>query len=164
MPKDKIISTIDFFYPLFRKFMPLQTFRYAACGGGNTILSILVFNFSDTIIFKEEDVHIGIAVLKSYNAALFISFCISFTVGFLLMKYVVFVDSNIKGRIQLFRYLVTYCVNLVLMYLLLKLFVEYANLDKWAAQLITTAVVITLSYLAQKHFTFRTKKAVNEDL
>jgi putative flippase GtrA len=157
MPKNKIIAFIDFFYPPFSKLMPEQTFRYAACGGSNTLLSILVFNFSDAILFNEENVHIGAVVLKSYNAALFISFCISFIVGFVLMKFVVFVDSNLRGRIQLFRYLVTYLVNLALMYFLMKLLVEYAHLDKWAAQLFTTAIVITISYIAQKHFTFRTK-------
>jgi putative flippase GtrA len=157
MPKDKIIALVDFFYPLFRKFMPLQTYRYAACGGGNTILSIAVFNIADSLIFKEQDVNIGVAVLKSYNAALFVSFCISFITGFLLMKFVVFVDSNLRGRIQLFRYLVSYVVNLILMYLLLKLLVEYAHIDKWLAQLITTSIVITISYLGQKHFTFKVK-------
>ncbi|HCL82631.1 MAG TPA: phenylalanine 4-monooxygenase, partial [Chitinophagaceae bacterium] len=38
MPKKEIIALIDFFYPPFRKFISLQTFRYAACGGANTIL------------------------------------------------------------------------------------------------------------------------------
>jgi putative flippase GtrA len=74
------------------------------------------------------------------------------------MKFVVFTKSNIKGRVQVFRYLISYLVNLGLMYFLMKILVEYANLDKWAAQLITTAVVLTLSYLTQKHFSFGTKK------
>ena len=158
MPKDKIIAFIDFFYPPFRRFMPEQTFRYAACGGANTVLSILVFNFSHYFIFKEDNVDIGFVVLKSYNAALFVSFCISFTVGFLLMKFVVFVDSNLRSRIQLFRYFVAYLVNLFLSYFLLKIFVEYAKLDAVIAQLITTVIVIAISYLSQKHFTFKTKK------
>jgi len=138
--------------------MPEQTFRYAACGGGNTVLAILVFNLSHTFIFKEDTVDTGFVVLKSYNAALFVSFCISFVIGFLLMKFVVFVDSNLKGRIQLFRYLVAYLVNLVLSYFLMKLFVEYVKINATIAQLITTVVVIAISYLSQKHFSFRTKK------
>ncbi len=161
MPKDKIIAFIDFFYPPFRKLMPEQTFRYAACGGANTVLAILVFNFSHYFIFKEDNVDIGFIVLKSYNAALFISFCLSFTTGFLLMKFVVFVDSNLRGRIQLFRYLVAYLVNLALSYFLMKIFVEYAALDAVVAQLITTVVVIAISYLSQKHFSFKVKKEGN---
>jgi putative flippase GtrA len=158
MPKDKIIALIDFFYPLFRRLMPLQTFRYAACGGGNTILAIIVFNLSNTLLFEGDNVDLGFVVLKSYNAALFVSFCVSFTVGFLLMKYVVFTASNIKGRVQLFRYLVSYLVNLALSYFLMKILVEYASINATVAQLITTVVVIALGYLTQKHFSFGTKK------
>lgn len=158
MPKDKIIAFIDFFYPPFKKFMPEQTFRYAACGGGNTVLAIVVFNIFHLFVFKNENVNLGFLVLKPYNAALFVSFCVSFTVGFLLMKYVVFVDSNLKGRIQLFRYLVSYLVNLVLSYFLMKLFIEVLHLNAGVAQLVTTVVIITISYLSQKHFTFRVKQ------
>ena len=43
MPKDRIIAFIDFFYPPFRKLMPEQTFRYAACGGANTVLGLTIY-------------------------------------------------------------------------------------------------------------------------
>ncbi len=158
MAKDKIIALIDFFYPPFRRFMPQQTFRYAACGGGNTVLGIVIFNVCYKYIFNEENVTAGFLVVKPHNAALFISFCISFVVGFTLSKFVVFTDSNIRGRIQLFRYFVTYLVNLMLSYFLMKIFVEFAHLNVMASQLITTAVIIAVSYLSQKHFTFKTGK------
>lgn len=157
MPKSVIIKFIDFFYPPFRKLMPEQTFRYAACGGSNTLLAIIVFNISHQYIFEGDNVSVGPLVMKSYNAALFLSFCVSFITGFLLMKFVVFVDSNLKGRIQLFRYLLAYLVNLMLSYFLMKFFVEYAAINATVAQLITTAVVITISYLTQKHFSFKVK-------
>jgi len=157
LPKKTIITFIDFFYPPFRKLMPEQTFRYAACGGANTVFAIIVFNLAHQYIFKGDNVDVGPLVIKSYNAALFLSFCISFIIGFLLMKFVVFVDSNLRGRIQLFRYLVAYFVNLVLSYLLMKFFVEYAAINAMVAQLITTVVVITVSYLSQKHFSFKVK-------
>lgn len=157
MPKDKLIAFINFFYPLFRRFMPEQTYRYAVCGGTNTLLSIVVFNLFFKLVFREQNVHLGFIVLKPYNAALFISFCVSFIVGFLLLKYLVFVDSNLKGRIQLFRYLMAYLVNLVIMYFLMKVFVEFLHIEPNIAQLITTAVVITISYISQKHFTFKVK-------
>jgi putative flippase GtrA len=157
MPKKAIIAFIDLFYPPFRRMMPEQTFRYAACGGANTVLAIVVFNLAHQYIFEGENVSVGPLVIKSYNAALFLSFCISFIIGFLLMKFVVFVDSNLRGRIQLFRYLVTYFVNLVLSYLLMKFFIEFAKINAMVAQLITTVVVIAVSYLSQKHFSFKVK-------
>ncbi len=158
MAKEKIIAFIDFFYPPFRRFMPEQTFRYAACGGVNTLLGLALFKILLTCVFKNENVELGFYTLKPHNAALFVSFCVNFIVGFILMKYVVFVDSNLKGRIQLFRYLLSFVFNLALNYFLLKIFVEVLVWKPFLSQCITTVIIITISYLSQKHFTFKVKQ------
>ena len=157
MTKDKIIAFIDFFYPLFRKLMPEQTFRYAACGGANTVLGLALFKILLVFVFKYENVELGFYTLKQHNAALFISFCVNFMVGFLLMRYVVFVDSNLKGRIQFFRYGLTFVFNLVLNYFLLKIFVEVFGWWPFLSQCLTTLIIVTISYLSQKHFSFKKK-------
>lgn len=155
-----IIWFIDLFYPPFRKLMPEQTFRYAVCGGGNTVLGLLIYFISYQYVLKKENLDLGFFAFKPHIAALFISFCINFVVGFILMKFVVFVDSNLKGRIQLFRYFVAFAVNLVLNYLLLKLFVEILYMNVLLSQFITTCIVVAISYLSQKHFSFKVKAPV----
>ena len=157
MPKNKIIAFIDFFYPPFRKLMPEQTFRYAACGGANTVLGLALFKILLVYFFKGENVELEFYTLKPHNAALFISCCVNFLVGFVLMKYVVFVDSNLKGRIQLFRYGLSFVFNLTLNYFILKIFVEMFGWWPFLSQCITTAIIITISYLSQKHFSFKVK-------
>ncbi len=157
MPKDRIIQFIDLFYPPFRRFMPEQTFRYAACGGANTVLGLAVYFIFYQYIFKGEVFDFGFFAFKPHIAALLVSFCINFIVGFLLMKYVVFVDSNLRGRIQLLRYFLSFAFNLVINYGLLKLFVEVWEMNALVSQLITTCIVILISYLSQKHFTFKVK-------
>lgn len=158
MPNSKIISFIDFFYPPFKKLMPEQTFRYAACGGANTLLGLALFKILLEFVFKNQNVELGFYTLKPHNAALFISFIVNFLVGFILMKYVVFVDSNLKGRIQLFRYGLAFVFNLTLNYFLLKIFVEVFGWKAFLSQCITTCIIITISYLSQKHFSFKVKK------
>lgn len=138
--------------------MPEQTFRYAACGGGNMVLGLIVYFVFYRFVFREQDFDFGFYAFKPHIAALFVSFCVSFTVGFLLMKYVVFVDSNLKGRIQLFRYFVSFGFNLFVDYILLKLFVEVLHIDAIISKLISTCVVVLISYLSQKHFSFKVKK------
>jgi|SRR6516225_5398593 len=155
MPKKLIISFIDFFYPPFRKFIPLQTFRYAACGGGNTLLGFLIYLFSYKFVFQEHDFNFGFYAFKPHIAALITAFLFNFPIGFLLMKYVVFVDSNLRGRIQLFRYFFVFLSNLFLNYVLLKILVEYLFINAIVAQVVSTVVVIFISYLLQRHFTFR---------
>lgn len=161
MAKQRIIAFIDFFYPPFRKLMPEQTFRYAACGGANTLLGLVLFKILIGYVFEGQNVELGFYTLKPHNAALFISFCVNFVIGFTLMKYVVFVDSDLKGRIQLFRYGLAFVFNLTLNYFMLKIFVEVFGWKAFLSQCITTAVIITISYLSQKHFSFR-KKAGKE--
>ena len=152
-----IIWFIDLFYPPFRKYMPEQTFRYAFCGGTNTVLGLAIFYVFLKLVFREQVVDLGFYVFEAYTVALVISFCVNFTVGFLLMKYVVFVDSNIKGRIQIFRYFLSFSFNLFLNYGMLKLLVEVLKQDALISQIITTCIVIMLSYLSQRHFSFKVK-------
>ncbi|MEP7163766.1 MAG: GtrA family protein [Ferruginibacter sp.] len=156
--KQKLTSVLEFFYPPFQKLMPIQTFRYAACGGMNTVLGLSIYFVGYLVIFAKKDFDFGFFAFKPHIAALFLSFCFSFTVGFLLNKYVVFTGSNLKGRIQLFRYFISYALSLVINYLLLKLFVELFLWNALISQLITTAIIITISFFTQKHFSFREKK------
>jgi putative flippase GtrA len=149
------MPVIDFFYPPFKGIMDLQTFRYAACGGSNTLLGLVVYFISFKYLLHEKNLDLGFYAFKPHIAALFISFVINFCVGFFLMKYVVFTQSNIKGRIQLFRYLFFFVVCLFLNYILLKIFVEYLHIYAIIAQVITTAIVVVFSYIVQKHYTFR---------
>jgi putative flippase GtrA len=157
--RDLVLPLIDFFYPLFRKIMPLQTFRYAVCGGTNAVLGLVLYYVFFKYILKEQDLDLGFYAFKSHQAALFLSFCINFPFGFFLMKYVVFSNSNVKGRIQLFRYFSLYLFTLVLNYILLKVFVENLHVYPTIAQLISAVIVIAISYLSQRHFTFRIKDA-----
>ena len=157
-----ITAVIDFFYPPFRRWMPLQTFRYAAAGGGNTLLGFVVYYVAYHYLLGEQSLNLGFYAFKSHVAALLASFAVSFPVGFLLSKFVVFNDSNLCGRVQLFRYFMICLFNLALNYILLKILVEYFRIYPVLAQIITTAVVVVFSYLAQRHFSFRNSPPVRD--
>lgn len=137
--------------------MPIQTFRYAACGGTNTLLGLAIYWVSLHFIFDNRIFDFKIYALKPHNAALFFSSGIAFLIGFLLNKYIVFTASNLRGRIQLFRYALSFFFSLTVNYFILKLFVEAFLWKPFLSQVITTCIVIAISYMSQKHFTFRTK-------
>jgi putative flippase GtrA len=154
--RDFILPIIDFFYPPFRGFMTLQTFRYAASGSGNTLLGFLIYFISYKYILQEKQLDLGFYAFKAHVAALLLSFSITFWIGFFMSKYVVFNDSQMKGRIQLFRYFMICLFNLAINYILLKILVERAHIYPVLAQVLTTTIVILFSYLAQRHFSFKT--------
>ena len=139
--------------------MPLQTFRYAVCGGSNMVLDILLYYISYNFILHKQILDLGFYAFKPHIAALFMAFCVSFPIGFLLSKYVVFKDSFLRGRIQLFRYMLVVAINLLLNYSFLKVLVEYMQFYPTISRIFATFFIVTFSYISQKHFRFRSLKS-----
>lgn len=159
MIKSGINYIIDFFYVPFKKIMPLGTFRYAACGGINVVLDIGLFFIFYNYVFHKQILHLGFLAFQPHIAAFFCSFLITFPVGFLLSKYIVWTGSNLRGHVQLFRYFLVVMSNFFINYIFIKLFVEYFNIYPTIAKGLTTVLVIIFSYISQKHYTFKVKNA-----
>lgn len=153
--KSTILKVIDAFYPLFKKLMPMQTFRYAACGGGNTFLNILIYFISYNFILKKAIVHLPIIAISPHIAAFIIAFFITFPIGYYLNIFVVFEGSSLKKRIQLFRYFLVVLICILLNYLFLKLFVESLGWYPTPSMIASTALVIVFSYFSQRNFSFK---------
>ncbi|CAN5237971.1 hypothetical protein BH09BAC2_BH09BAC2_11850 [soil metagenome] len=152
-----IISVLDFFYPPFRRYLSKQNYRYLACGGSNVVLDIIIYFISFHYILKEQNLHLGFLAFKPHIAALLMAFTVSFPTGFLLSKFVVFESSELRGRVQLIRYMLVVAICLVLNYIFLKILVEYMHFYPTVARIFATCIIVTFSYLSQKHFTFRDK-------
>lgn len=150
-----ILRIVDSFYPLFKSVMPLQTFRYAACGGGNTVLSILIFSISYNFILEKQLVHIGSVAISAHIFSFIISFCITFPIGFYLSRYVVWQQAMASKRIQLFRYFLVVAACVLINYFLLNFFVVYLGWWPTVSNIVVSIVVIAFSYLTQRHFSFK---------
>lgn len=155
-----LLSVIDWFYPPFRRIMPLQTFRYAACGGGNTSLDIFIYWVSYKYLLHQEVIHLPVYAVSREIAAQLMAFCVSFPTGFFLMRNLVFPESDLRGRVQLFRYLMLVLVCLLLNVVFIKFFVSICHVYPPFAKVLSTVFVVAFSYLTQKHFTFRVKRRV----
>jgi putative flippase GtrA len=156
--KNLILTVIDFFYPLFKRFMPLQTFRYAACGGATTLLDIILYHIFEESFEAKGIVRFATFAISPHIAALIAAFCITFPIGFYNSRYVVFTESNLRGRVQLIRYFSLVMACMALNYMFIKFFVEQLHIEPTLSKILTSIIVITFSYLSQKHFTFRIKK------
>ncbi len=153
-----INSFIEFFYFDFFKFIPLQTFKYLACGGSTAVLDIGVYFISYNFIFHKQPVPIGGIMMGAHIAAFIVSFLISFPYGFIMNKFIVFTTSELRGRVQLFRYGLTVISCIGLNYLFLKLFVEGFGWFATPSKILTTALVAVYSYFTQQYFSFKVKK------
>lgn len=151
-----ILSIINWFYKPFKKYIPAETFRYAVCGGANTVFDIFLYFINYNYILDRKFIHFKFITISPHIAAFFMAFCITFPTGFFLSKYITFSHSELRGRIQLFRYGLTVLMCILLNYVFLKLFVEYLGWYPTFSKIITTVIVVVYSYFSQKYFTFRT--------
>jgi putative flippase GtrA len=153
-----ILSVVDFFYPFFRSLMPLQTFRYAACGGFNTVLDISLFFVSYNFILDKQPLHLGFLTIGPHIAAFLIGFMVTFPIGFYLSRYVVFQETSVRKAKQLAKYFTVVFACLLLNYAFLKLFVDLFGWYPTPSKILTTVFVVAFSYVSQKNFTFRPQK------
>lgn len=142
--------------------MPVQTFRYAACGGGNVLWGIFLYAIGYNFLFQKHNVDLGHwpvvkhVVIKSYIAADYLfALWINFFTGFYLNRYIVFTGSNLQKHVQLFRYGVIVVLNMVFNYILLKLFVQIFHWYPTPSKITTTLILIVFSYYSQKYFSFK---------
>lgn len=146
---------IDFFYPAVRRLMPLQTFRYAACGGLNMVLDAVLYYVALHFLFAERDVPLGFFVLSAEMAALAVVFPITFFNGFWLNRNVAFRGSPLHTGVQLWRYALSVTGSIVLTTVFMKLLIDVCGVWPTPSKVLTTLLVAAYSYLMQKYFTFR---------
>lgn len=156
--RKRALMVIDFFYPPFKKWFTLHTFRYMASGGITAATGIIGYFLIYNYILHQQDVSIGNYLITAHIAALAIESVSTFIVGFTLNKYLVFTQSNLKGRIQLFRYATVVATNILLNYALMKILVEGFQFYPTIAKTLITIVLAVFSYFSQKYFSFRVKK------
>lgn len=150
-----IRTAIDFFYPLCRKYMSLQFFRYGVTGAANLVFDWVLYFLIYTFILQHRMLHLGFVTISSHIATLGIKFPITLLSGFLLQKYVTFTVSDLRGRVQLFRYLVVVMVNLLINYAGLKLLVDELGVFPSISNVMVSIFTVFISYFAQKKYTFK---------
>ncbi|MDR2680891.1 MAG: GtrA family protein [Tannerella sp.] len=150
-----IQKAIDFTYPLFRKFMPLQMYRYGVCGCTNVMFDWVLYFFTYNFILKYRLVDLGAVTLSPHIASLIIIFPVVTFWGFLLQKYVTFTASDLRGRVQLMRYFMVILVNLLINYIGLKIMVDGLGFFPTPSKMIITVVTVICSYIGQNKFTFK---------
>jgi putative flippase GtrA len=157
-----LLRIIDFFYPPFSRWLPIHTFRYIVSGGTTATSGIVSFYVFYNWVLHQKNLHVDFPLLPklvtAHSAALLMSTFVAFLVGFTLNKYLVFTTSELKGRIQIFRYAAVLSINLGLNFAMMKYMVEGLHFYASLSQAFITLTLSLCSYFLQKHFTFRIKK------
>lgn len=139
--------------------MPLGTYRYAVCGSFNAVFAIALYFIGNKFIFKGQHVNLGFMVMDGAVAPDYLfAIWIAFPIAFYLSRYVVFQESTLHRRVQLFRFTLVFLGNLVLNYVGLKIFTKIFYPYYTVGKIATSVIVIIYSYIAQRNFSFKTVK------
>lgn len=142
----------------FFKFIPRQSFLYMACGGLNLIFDMMVFYISYHYIFKAQNFKMPFFTFSPHIASFLLAFCCSTPTGFFLSRYVVWTNSTVKAKRQAVNYfsIVVLCIFLNVVFL--KLFVEIFHFYPLPAKIITSVIVVAVSYVLQRYYAFKVHK------
>ena len=158
--KNFILAVIKWFYPPFKRIMPYQTFQYAACGGGNTALNIFLYFICYNFALEKQNLQVGTVTISPHIGAFILAFLVTFPIGFYLNMFVVFKGSELKKRIQLFRYFLVVIACILFNYLLISLLVEQLNWYPTPSMIVATLLITVFSYFSQQRFSFKQTKEI----
>lgn len=153
--KNFLLKIIDSGYFIFKNILPLKTYRYTVCGGSNLILDTTLYFICFHFIFQKENIDLIIIVLSPHIASLFFVFPITFFIGFLLNKFIVFSESKLSMKTQFLRYLTVGGISLLISYLSMKLLVDVLLFYPTPSRFLTIVIAVLFSYIMQNKFSFK---------
>jgi len=150
-----LLKIIDSAYFLFKPVLPLKTYRYVVCGGGNLVLDTILYFLCFHFVVRKENIDLIIVVLSPHIASLFFVFPITFLNGFFLNRLIVFSDSNLSMKTQFIRYLSIGAIGFLVTYLSMKLLVDVFLFFPTPSRLATIVITVLFSYIMQNKFSFK---------
>ncbi|WMX17385.1 MULTISPECIES: GtrA family protein [unclassified Aureispira] len=150
-----LLRIIDLGYFIFKPFIPLKTYRYAVCGGGNLVLDTILYFVVFHFVLNKQNLDLYFIVLSAHIASLFFVFPITFCIGFLLNRFIVFPESNLPMRTQFVRYFIAGMITLLISYLSMKILVDLIGFYPTPSKILTTVIAVLFSYMMQTKFSFK---------
>lgn len=129
--------------------MPYQVFAYLSVGAANTLLNIGLFILLYLVLAK---------LIIAVEIATVISFGLTVFTGFWLNKNFAFTDSdNSKKQVhkQFGKYFLVSLQGQFTDYLITKMLIVILYINPTIAYLISTVIMLSVTYVLQKYYTFR---------
>jgi putative flippase GtrA len=118
-------------------------------------LNLIIFYLTYTYILKARILVVWNISISPYIAAYIMALSVSFPVGFLLNKYVVFESANGRGRNQLLLYAALTFSTMLMHYSLLHFLIGYLGLWATPSEAGIIVLMAVFSYFFQSRVTFR---------
>lgn len=133
-----------------------KVIRYFFAAGTATVVDVCVYKFMLDFVLHRQPIYLTEQLVL---AAITVSICVSYSCGlitnFLITKYFVFHESEVKGRSQFGRFVMVAGVVFIANYLATKALTEYLDWYPTIARAVSAVTIGVFSFTAHKAFSFR---------
>jgi len=148
---------------MIRKILDNKVVRYFFSAGTATVVDISAYFITFNYILQKQDIpFIDPFVITAPIASLIVSYSCGLMTNFLITKYMVFTESDLRGRHQLVRYLQVAAVILVLNYFFMKFLIHVLEWYPTLSRLISALSIGILSFVFHKFYSFKVVNKLGE--
>jgi len=133
--------------------------RYFFSAGTATVVDVSVYFTTYNYILRKTDIpFIGPFVLTAPMLSLVVSYSCGLFTNFFITRKLVFSESDLRGRKQLFRFVQVALLGLFMNYLFMKILVQVLEWYPTISWVISALSIGVMSYLFHKNYSFKGKK------
>ena len=141
---------------MLQNFLDNKVIRYFFSAGMATGVDVTAYFMCYNYIFLKTDQDIfNLIVLSAPTASLAISYSLGLMTNFLITKYMVFTESDLRGIHQLMRYIIVAILILILNYLLMSFLISGLEWYPTISRIISAVSIGFLSFVIHKLYSFR---------
>lgn len=141
---------------MLKRILDNKIIRYFLSAGTATIVDVSVYFISFNFIYQKQDIHVfDLFVLSAPTASLMLSYTCGLITNFLITKYLVFTESDLKGVHQLMRYVLVAIVILFVNYLFMSFLIKQLHWYPTLARIVSALSIGILSFVIHKFYSFK---------
>ncbi len=144
---------------MIRKILDNKIVRYFFSAGTATVVDVSVYFVAFNFIYQKQDIHLfNLVVLSAPTGSLMLSYTCGLITNFLITKYLVFTESDLRGVHQLMRYVLVAVFILFINYLFMSFLIKNLEWFPTIARIVSALTIGILSFIIHKFYSFRVSK------
>ncbi len=141
---------------MIRKILENKIIRYFCSAGIATVVDVTVYFLAFNFIYEKQDIHLfNFMVLSAPTGSLMLSYTCGLATNFLITKYLVFTESDLRGIHQLVRYIMVALFILMLNYFFMSFLIKILEWYPTLSRIVSALTIGVLSFVIHKFYSFR---------
>jgi putative flippase GtrA len=141
---------------MVRSILDNKIIRYFFSAGIATAVDVAVYFLAFNFIYEKQDIHLfDFLVLSAPTGSLILSYTCGLLTNFLITKYLVFTESDLRGIHQLARYVMVALLVLLLNYIFMSFLIKVLEWFPTIARVVSAIAIGMLSFVIHKFYSFR---------